>query len=296
MTANVHADHALSGGIAALAPRNPVGAALIAEYDGSNALQRRYVHGPGVDEPLVRYEGSGTSDRHWYHADERGSIVATSDGSGAITSVNSYDEYGIPGGANTGRFQYTGQQWLGDIGMYHYRARLYSPTLGRFLQTDPIGYAGGMNLHAYVGNDPVNFRDPSGLEEEPITATGRRLCPLGASVTSNGGCTQTNKDMIPTAWQPTFYTTMPPGTGPGPGTPVRPTPPRPQPPRLVCALATGARVAGTVEQVVGAGMIIGGALTGPGEVALAPAGAIVAGVGTIVNGGGYLVGLVAGCR
>jgi RHS repeat-associated protein len=60
------------------------------------------------------------------------------------------------------RFQYTGQMWLAEAQLYHYKARAYHPGLGRFLQPDPIGFAGGMNLYAYVGNDPVNARDPWG--------------------------------------------------------------------------------------------------------------------------------------
>ncbi|MFN3233155.1 MAG: RHS repeat-associated core domain-containing protein [Alphaproteobacteria bacterium] len=120
----------------------------IAEYDRATGnLLRRYVYGPGVDERIAMVEPDGS--RQFYHVNHQRSTVAITDDGGVVIEQFTYNAWGESHDSLTGNpFRYTGRRLDEETGLYYYRARYYSPALGRFLQTDPIGYADGMNIGA----------------------------------------------------------------------------------------------------------------------------------------------------
>jgi len=173
---------------------------------------KKYVHGPGVDEPLAVAKGGNV---YYYHADGLGSIVALTDWSEATVEGYSYDTFGRVerfGNAVQNTYGFTGREYDIETGLYYYRSRYYDPQTGRFISKDPIGFAGGdanlynyvdivgkppldtnlysyvdivgkppieTNLYQYAGNDPINLIDPLGLWYIDIGYSGSAIGSLG---------------------------------------------------------------------------------------------------------------------
>jgi RHS repeat-associated protein len=136
---------------------------VLAEMDAGNNLIAFYVYdGAGLVAKIT-----SASKYYFYHYDGLGSTIAITDEDAQIVNAYAYSPYGLVGSQETieNSFQYVGRFGVmaEGNGLYFMRARYYDPEAGRFINKDPIGYEGGMNLYGYVGGNPINFVDPWGL-------------------------------------------------------------------------------------------------------------------------------------
>lgn len=167
-------------------------------YDGPNPV--RELNGStvtanlltaGVDERFQRTDATGS---YRYLTDALGSTEALTTSSGSEQTTYTYSPYGAMSitGSTTNSYDYTGRESDG-LGLHYYRARYYNPDIGRFISEDPMGLAAGPNEYAYVGDSPINFIDPSGMDRGsggPGGPGGPGGCGGGIWTVFGGGCSQ----------------------------------------------------------------------------------------------------------
>ncbi len=158
-------------------------------YDGNNVAYENFTDGPLVryTHPLAGYgmEGCGScgkvcgptantfvdhpismtinSQKYYYLYDGLGSVTEVIDSDEEVVNRYRYSPFGqamVKNESVYNPYQYTGRRYDEESGLYYYRARMYSPEMSRFTSNDPAKQ--GENWYAYVGNDPINNRDPSG--------------------------------------------------------------------------------------------------------------------------------------
>ncbi len=137
---------------------------LLEEGDSSGSVLARYAQGVALDEPLSQFRSGALS---YYNADGLNSVTTLTNASGTTAQTYAYDAFGnlsASTGTITNSFRYTSRDFDAETGLNFHRARYYDSQIGRFLSEDPIGFDGGMNFYAYVGNDPTDDLDSYGLK------------------------------------------------------------------------------------------------------------------------------------
>ena len=154
----------------------------IADYpvgDATTTPTFRYVYASYIDEPVVRKGPTSTSTVHFYHRNHQYSVTAVTTSAGSIAERYAYTAYGQPtildasasvlsSSAINNRYTYTGREWDATLGLHHFRARWMSPSAGRFLTRDPMGFDGGsLNIQEYCHSKPFIYIDPTGMQLLP---------------------------------------------------------------------------------------------------------------------------------
>ena len=168
---------------------------VLEERDQLDGAARQFVYGGYIDEPLMMdrvfngeiIAGGGSDLRLFYHQNSLSSTFALTGTAGSLVEAYLYAAYGKasvfqpgpvvqstpegiigpdPGESGTGNpYLFVGRRLDGETGLYYYRHRYQDPDQGRFIHRDPVPIWGGESgsAYTYVGNNPLNFLDWSGL-------------------------------------------------------------------------------------------------------------------------------------
>lgn len=158
------------------------GLALIAELDQELNPKATYLHGAGIDQPVLM---DRAGQQYYYHAGRLGSIHSMTDAKGQQVAAYDYDAFGNvrqQDASIANPFGYTAREYDQATGLYYYRARYYDARLGRFLSVDPMPprllRPLTSNPYLYVRNNPVNLIDPLGLSDSAWSSVPPSYTPV----------------------------------------------------------------------------------------------------------------------
>ena len=131
-----------------------------------SGITNYYIYGQGLLYEIT--ETATTTNMLTYHFDYRGSTIAFTDKNGNVTDRVEYSAYGTPSyraGTNDTPFLYNGRYGVmtDSSGLLYMRARYYNVYICRFVNADPSGFAGGLNMYAFCNGNPISLTDPNGL-------------------------------------------------------------------------------------------------------------------------------------
>ncbi|MGH7679896.1 MAG: RHS repeat-associated core domain-containing protein, partial [Gemmatimonadaceae bacterium] len=210
------------------------GSSLLIELDNAGAAVTEYDYF-GLDRPHSMRKGG----QHYYYAQDpvagnvRG-LFRHSDA--AVVARYSYQAFGQLESNNSvdsvgNALRFGAREYDSETGLYFNRARYYDAAIGRFISEDPIGLAGGINLYAYAGDDPVNFMDPMGLcivAQSSSTTPPSSGFPTLASVSAEQPCASPTTPRMPRTANDDPITDDGPGEESGGGGSGEPDPTKPQ--------------------------------------------------------------------
>lgn len=152
-------------------------------------LMSEFAYLPGGDQPLAMWMTGGQV--YYFSTDAiSGSVkglVRASDNT--VMAKYGYSMFGGTQGGfdNVGwnPLRFAGREYDEETGFVYFRNRYYYPAWGRFISEDPLGLKGGINPYLYASGDPVNRRDPSGLDDCDASKPG--VCIGGVTIEGKGG-------------------------------------------------------------------------------------------------------------
>ncbi len=153
------------------------GSKLLAEYDSTGTRTKRYAYLPGDLLPLQIQDSNGIYN---VHADHLSTPRYLTDAAQKVVWTSTHEAFGKAvinenpdGDVNniSFNFRFPGQYYDQETGLHYNYFRYYDPSTGRYITSDPIGLAGGLNTYGYVSGNPLNRFDPYGLDAQEVLDT-----------------------------------------------------------------------------------------------------------------------------